>query len=188
MRRFAQAVQGSAPRSSPLASAFGDIKIMLPLVTTVDGSRAKALVEVQRCERRRGRSLQQGHRGRNRRRDCILIANKAGSWCDFFSINQRRYWCGYTMCADRGNDRILQYQPPSSSSSARVTRKKIMVVMCGATAADPLLIPVLLSFGLDGFSVSCTICPAHPQKTIAAWTKELGERALLSRHGERYRS
>ena len=45
-----------------------------------------------------------------------------------------------------------------------------MVGMCGEAAADPLLIPVLLSFGLDEFSVSAPSV-LRTRKTIASWTK-----------------
>lgn len=45
-----------------------------------------------------------------------------------------------------------------------------MVGMCGEAAADPLLIPVLLSFGLDEFSVSAPSV-LRTRKTIAAWTQ-----------------
>ena len=46
-----------------------------------------------------------------------------------------------------------------------------MVGMCGEAAADPLLTPLLLSFGLDEFSVSATSILAT-RKTISLWTME----------------
>ena len=46
----------------------------------------------------------------------------------------------------------------------------IMVGMCGEAAADPLLIPLLISFGLGEFSVSATSV-LRTRGTIAKWSK-----------------
>ena len=45
-------------------------------------------------------------------------------------------------------------------------KEGIMVGMCGEAAADPKLIPLLLAFGLDEFSVSATSV-LKTRKTIA---------------------
>ena len=56
-----------------------------------------------------------------------------------------------------------------------------MVGMCGEAAADPLLIPLLLAFGLDEFSVSATSV-LKTRKIISQWTideaKKVAEKAL----------
>jgi phosphotransferase system enzyme I (PtsI) len=53
--------------------------------------------------------------------------------------------------------------------------------MCGAAAADPLMVPVLLSFGLQEFSVSAPSI-LRTRKIISQWTKaeadELTEKVL----------
>lgn len=46
-----------------------------------------------------------------------------------------------------------------------------MVGMCGEVAADPLMVPVLLSFGLNEFSVSAGSV-LRTRKIISEWTKE----------------
>ena len=164
------------------ASAFGDVKIMLPLVTTLDEVRqAKALVE--ECKK------ELDERGVAYNKDievgtmietpaASLIADDLAEECDFFSIGTNDL-IGYTMCADRGNDRVSYlytvYQPAVLRSLKRIIEsgreKGIMVGMCGEAAADPLLIPVLLSFGLNEFSVSA---PSHlrTRKIISEWTEE----------------
>ena len=43
--------------------------------------------------------------------------------------------------------------------------------MCGEAAADPLLIPILLAFGLDEFSVSATSV-LKTRKIISLWSKK----------------
>ena len=163
------------------ASAFGDIKIMLPLVTTVDEVRqAKALVEECKDELDAkgvayNKDIEVGTMIETP--SASLIADKLARECDFFSIGTNDL-IGYTMCADRGNDRVAYlyevYQPSVLRSLKYLigegNKKKIMVGMCGEAAADPLLIPVLLSFGLDEFSVSAPSV-LRTRKTIAAWTK-----------------
>ncbi|MDD3486028.1 MAG: phosphoenolpyruvate--protein phosphotransferase, partial [Atopobiaceae bacterium] len=47
----------------------------------------------------------------------------------------------------------------------------IMVGMCGEAAADPLLIPMLISFGLGEFSVSAPSI-LRTRKIISQWTKD----------------
>ena len=164
------------------ASAFGDVKIMLPLVTTLDEVRqAKALVEEGKKEL--------DERGVAYNKDievgtmietpaASLIADDLAEECDFFSIGTNDL-IGYTMCADRGNDRVSYlytvYQPAVLRSLKRIIEsgreKGIMVGMCGEAAADPLLIPVLLSFGLNEFSVSAPSI-LRTRKIISEWTKE----------------
>ena len=164
------------------ASAFGDIKIMLPLVTSLDEVRqAKALVE--ECKK------DLDERGVAYNKDvevgtmietpaASLIADDLAEECDFFSIGTNDL-IGYTMCADRGNDRVAYlyevYQPAVLRSLKRIieagNKAGIMVGMCGEAAADPLLIPVLLSFGLGEFSVSAPSI-LRTRRTISQWTKE----------------
>lgn len=164
------------------ASAFGDVKIMLPLVTTLDEVRqAKALVE--ECKK------ELDERGVAYNKDievgtmietpaASLIADDLAEECDFFSIGTNDL-IGYTMCADRGNDRVSYlytvYQPAVLRSLKRIIEsgreKGIMVGMCGEATADPLLIPVLLSFGLNEFSVSAPSI-LRTRKIISEWTKE----------------
>ena len=164
------------------ASAFGDVKIMLPLVTTLDEVRqAKALVE--ECKK------ELDERGVAYNKDievgtmietpaASLIADDLAEECDFFSIGTNDL-IGYTMCADRGNDRVSYlytvYQPAVLRSLKRIIEsgreKGIMVGMCGEAAADPLLIPVLLSFGLNEFSVSAPSI-LRTRKIISEWSKE----------------
>ena len=43
--------------------------------------------------------------------------------------------------------------------------------MCGEAAADPLLIPLLISFGLDEFSVN-PVLVLNTRCLISKWTKE----------------
>ena len=163
------------------ASAFGDIKIMVPLVTTVDEIRqVKELVKECMAEL--------DERGVSYNKDievgtmietpaASLIAEDLAEECDFFSIGTNDL-IGYTMCADRGNDKVGYlyevYQPAVLRSLKRIieegNKAGIMVGMCGEAAADPLLIPVLLSFGLGEFSVSAPSI-LRTRRIISEWTR-----------------
>lgn len=164
------------------ASAFGDIKIMLPLVTALDEVR-KARSLVEECKK------ELDERGISYDPDievgtmietpaASLIADNLAEVCDFFSIGTNDL-IGYTMCADRGNDRVAYlyevYQPAVLRSLKRIisegNKRGIMVGMCGEAAADPLLIPVLISFGLGEFSVSAPSI-LRTRRIISQWTKE----------------
>ena len=164
------------------ASAFGDIKIMVPLVTNIDEIRqVKELVKECMAEL--------DSRGVSYNKDievgtmietpaASLIADDLAAECDFFSIGTNDL-IGYTMCADRGNDKVAYlyevYQPAVLRSLKRIieegNKAGIMVGMCGEAAADPLLIPVLLSFGLGEFSVSAPSI-LRTRRIISEWTKE----------------
>lgn len=174
------------------ASAFGDIKIMIPLVTCVEEVRAvKELVEVCKAE-----LDQEGFKFNPDTEVGVmmetpaasLIADKLAEEADFFSIGTNDL-IGYTMCADRGNDRISNlynvYYPAVLRSIKNIiecgVKAGIMVGMCGEAAADPLLEPLLISFGLEEFSMSAPSI-LRARKTISQWSKqecdELADRAL----------
>ena len=164
------------------ASAYGDIKIMLPLVTTLDEVRqVKALVETCKKELdaegvKYNQDIEVGTMVETP--SASLISDLLAKECDFFSIGTNDL-IGYTMCADRGNDRVAYlynvYQPSVLRSLKRIieegNKAGIMVGMCGEVAADPLMVPVLLSFGLNEFSVSAGSV-LRTRKIISEWTKE----------------
>ena len=164
------------------ASAFGDVEIMVPLVTCIDEIRkVKALVE--ECKKEldaRGVKYNPNIKIGTMVETpaASLIADILAAECDFFSIGTNDL-IGYTMCADRGQDKVAYlynpYQPAVLRSLQRIiseaNKAGIMVGMCGEAAADPLFIPVLIGFGLDEFSVSApSILKAR--RIISQWTKE----------------
>ena len=174
------------------ASAFGDIWIMIPLVTCVEEVRSvKALVE--ECKREltaEGVAFNQDIKVgiMVETPAASLLADKLAQEADFFSIGTNDL-IGYTMCADRGNDRISNlysvYYPAVLRSLKNIIesgeKAGIMVGMCGEAAADPLLTPLLISFGLEEFSMSAPSI-LRARKTISQWTKAdadaLAEKAL----------
>ena len=147
------------------ASAFGNIKIMIPLVTCIDEYRqVKALVEEIKEELT--------DKGFAFNKDiplgimvetaaASLIADIFAKEVDFFSIGTNDL-TQYTMSVDRGNDKISYlystFNPAVLRSIKRIItcarEEGIMVGMCGEAASDPMMIPLLLAFGLNEFSMS----------------------------------
>ncbi len=163
------------------ASAFGDIRIMVPLVTCVEEIRqVKALLKELMAEL--------DAEGRKYNKDipvgvmietpaASLIADLLAKEADFFSIGTNDL-TQYTMAVDRGNAKVSYlysaYQPAVLRSIKHIIEAGknagIPVGMCGEAAADPQLIPLLISFGLDEYSVSATSVLAT-RGTIAKWSK-----------------
>lgn len=172
------------------ASAFGNIKIMIPLVTCIDEVReVKAMIENIKTELDSenityNKDIQVGVMVETPA--ASLIADLLAEEADFFSIGTNDL-TGYTMAVDRGNADVAYlysaFQPAVLRSIKKIIEdgKDIMVGMCGEAAADPLLIPLLLAFGLDEFSVSATSV-LKTRKIISQWTideaKEVAEKAL----------
>lgn len=174
------------------ASAFGDIKIMVPLVTCVDEIRSvKALVKELMAELdveniAYNKDIQVG--AMIETPAASIIADLLAKEADFFSIGTNDL-TQYTMAVDRGNAKVAylysSYNPAVLRSMKNIIEAAnaagIMVGMCGEAAADPLLIPLLISFGLGEFSVSATSVLAT-RGTIAKWSKaeadELAAKAL----------
>ncbi len=98
---------------------------------------------------------------------------------------------------DRGNAKVEKLYTAlhpavlrSISHVIQAARPGIPVGMCGEAAADPTLIPLLLHFGLDEFSVSASSVLAT-RKTISEWSGEqaaqLTEQAMALRDPRRGR-
>ncbi len=146
------------------ASVFGDIRILLPLVTTVEEVvRAKALLKECECELKKEnvsfKSVPVGVMIETP--SAALISDLLAREVDFFSIGTNDL-TGYVMAVDRGNSAVSHLynaSEPSVLKAIEMTIKNakkagIMVGMCGEAAADESLIPQLLEWGLDEFSVT----------------------------------
>ena len=174
------------------ASAFGDIRIMLPLVTCVDEIRsAKAML----CQIQKELDQENIQYNPNipvgvmiETPAASLIPDLLAKEADFFSIGTNDL-TQYTMAVDRGNGKVAYLYSAYNPAVLRAIRNVIAaakeagipVGMCGEAAADRHLIPILIAFGLDEYSVS----PASVlsvRKAISQWdtkrAKDVAEHAL----------
>ena len=163
------------------ASAFGKVKIMIPLVTCVEEVRAvkEMVAEIKKNFDEKGiaydKDIEVG---------CMietpaasLIADLLAKEADFFSIGTNDL-TQYTMSVDRGNSDVAYlystFQPSVLRSIQHIIKcgrdAGIPVGMCGEAAADPLMIPLLISFGLTEFSVN-PVLVLTARCIISKWSK-----------------
>ena len=164
------------------ASAFGKIKIMVPLVTGVDELRqVKAMIKEIMAELDNegvayNKNIEVGVMMETPA--ACMVADVLAKEAAFFSIGTNDL-TGYTMAVDRGNAKVAYlystYNPAVLRAIKRIIecgkKEGIMVGMCGEAAADSKLIPLLLAFGLDEFSVSATSV-LKTRKTISDCTMD----------------
>lgn len=146
------------------AAVYGYIKIMLPLVTCVEEVE-KAKEIINECE------LELAGEGVQFKSvplgimietpAAVLISDILAKEVEFFSIGTNDL-TGYTMAVDRGNAKVSRLYDtfnPAVLRAIEMTIKNakaegIEVGMCGEAAADANLIPKLVEWGLDEFSVT----------------------------------
>lgn len=164
------------------ASEFGKIKIMVPLVTGVDELRqVKAMIKDIMAELDKegvayNKNIEVGVMMETPA--ACMMADALAKEAAFFSIGTNDL-TGYTMAVDRGNAKVAYlystYNPAVLRAIKRIIecgkKEGIMVGMCGEAAADSKLIPLLLAFGLDEFSVSATSV-LKTRKTISDCTMD----------------
>ena len=164
------------------ASAYGDIRIMVPMITCIDEVRkvkeiiSELKAELDAKEIPYNKDIMVGIMVETPA--SVIMADAFAKECDFFSIGTNDL-TGYTMCADRGNPDVAYLYSAYNPAVIRAIERTIksgkeggaIVGMCGEAAADPLLTPLLLSFGMDEFSVSATSI-LTTRKVISQWTME----------------
>lgn len=157
------------------ASAHGNLKIMFPMIATLEEFRAaKAILEEEK------QGLQNSGVAVSDRIEvgimieipaAAMMADVFAREVDFFSIGTNDL-IQYTMAADRMNERVAYLYQPYHPAVLRLLRNVIeaghsqgkWVGMCGEMAGDPIAVPILLGLGLDEFSMSASsILPARKQ-------------------------
>lgn len=162
------------------ASAFGDIRIMIPLVTCVEEVRAvkKLVAEIASELDRNGveynKNIKVGVMMETPA--AAVIADLLAKEADFFSIGTNDL-TGYTMAADRGNANVAYLYSAYNPAVLRNIKNIIYcgraagieVGMCGEAASDPLLIPLLVAFGLEEYSVN-PVSVLSTRNEISKWS------------------
>ncbi len=149
------------------ASSAGNLKIMFPMIATIDEFRqAKAVLDEEK-QKLIGEgvivsdSIEVGIMVEIP--STAVLADLFAKEVDFFSIGTNDL-IQYTMAADRMNERVSYLYQPYSPSILRLVKNVIDAAhkegkwtgMCGEMAGDETAIPVLLGLGLDEFSMSAT--------------------------------
>ena len=149
------------------ASAYGKLGIMFPMIGTLDELRkAKAILNEEKDKLVKkgvkiGDDLQVGMMIEVPA--AAVLADQFAKEVDFFSIGTNDL-IQYTMAADRGNDNVSYLYQPYNPSVLRLIKHTIdgahengiWCGMCGEAAGDNIMFPILLSMGLDEYSMSAT--------------------------------
>jgi phosphoenolpyruvate-protein phosphotransferase (PTS system enzyme I) len=149
------------------ASNYGNLKIMFPMIATLDEFRAAKSI----LEEEKQKLIAEGQKVSDDIELGIMVeipstailADQFAKEVDFFSIGTNDL-IQYTMAADRMNQRVSYLYQPYSPSILRLVKMVIDAAhaegkwtgMCGEMAGDETAIPVLLGLGLDEFSMSAT--------------------------------
>ncbi|MGH4121544.1 MAG: phosphoenolpyruvate--protein phosphotransferase [Clostridium sp.] len=147
------------------ASAYGNIKIMFPMISSIEELRAaKAILEEVKND------LHKENIAFNEKLEvgimveipaAAIISDLFAKEVDFFSIGTNDL-IQYTTAVDRMNEKISHLYNPFHPALLRLVKMVIdnahnenkWVGMCGEVAGDPKLIPILIGMGLDEFSMS----------------------------------
>jgi phosphoenolpyruvate-protein phosphotransferase (PTS system enzyme I) len=174
------------------ASVYGNLKIMFPMIATLDEFRAAKAILTEEKEKLAAEGIAVSEKIELgimvEIPSTAILADQFAKEVDFFSIGTNDL-IQYTMAADRMNERVSYLYQPYNPAILRLVKMVIDAAhregkwagMCGEMAGDEQAIPLLLGLGLDEFSMSATsILKARSQ--ILRLTKqemtELAEKAL----------
>ena len=147
------------------AAAYGNVKIMFPMISSVDET-VEAIAHLDQA----AASLKKDKLEYNRDIDVgimievpstVLIADLLADMVDFFSIGTNDL-VQYSLAIDRGNRKVAHLFQTLHPAIIRmiqqviqVSREKgVEVVMCGEMAGAPINMPILLGLGLRNLSMN----------------------------------
>lgn len=147
------------------ASAYGNLAIMLPMISSIQELReAKKVIEEVK-EELRAKQIEF-------KEDieigimieipsAAIMAEEFAKECDFFSIGTNDL-IQYTLAVERGNEKVANLYTHFHPAIIRLIKyvidsahkNNILCGMCGEAAGDQLFIPLLVGLGLDEFSMN----------------------------------
>lgn len=168
------------------ASAYGNIRIMIPMITSVTEVQAvKKIIngicrDLDKKDIKYDKDIKIGVMVETPA--AAIMADVLAHEVDFFSIGTNDL-TQYTLAVDRGNENVAYLYSALNPAVIRSIKHIIECAhnagieagMCGEAAADERMIPLLLNFGLDEFSVTVSRV-LETRKEIASWSsKEVKE-------------
>lgn len=168
------------------ASAYGNIRIMIPMITSVTEVQAvKKIIngicrDLDKKDIKYDKDIKIGVMIETPA--AAIMADVLAHEVDFFSIGTNDL-TQYILAVDRGNENVAYLYSALNPAVIRSIKHIIECAhnagieagMCGEAAADERMIPLLLNFGLDEFSVTVSRV-LETRKEIASWSsKEVKE-------------
>ena len=147
------------------ASAYGNLAIMIPMISSIEELReSKKVIQEVKDELRTkqipfNENIEIGIMIEIP--SAALMAEELAKECDFFSIGTNDL-IQYTVAVERGNEKVsslyTHFHPAVirliKSTIDGVHKNNILCGMCGEAAGDPMFIPLLIGLGLDEFSMN----------------------------------
>ncbi|MCH4056674.1 MAG: phosphoenolpyruvate--protein phosphotransferase [Lactobacillaceae bacterium] len=148
------------------ASAFGHLRIMFPMIATLQEFRQAKAILLEEEEKLVAAGVKVGKFEVGIMIEipaAAVLADQFAKEVDFFSIGTNDL-IQYSMAADRGNEHVSYLYQPYNPSILRLVKHVIESAhkegkwagMCGEAAGDPIMVPLLVGLGLDEFSMSAT--------------------------------
>lgn len=148
------------------ASAFGNLSIMFPMITTINElKKAKSILDQERIklirEKVRVKPIRIGIMVEVPA--AAILADQFANEVDFMSIGTNDL-IQYIMAADRGNRMVSYLYQPYNPAVLRLVKhiidachdNNLPAYMCGEMAGDQMAIPILVGMGLNEFSMSAS--------------------------------
>jgi phosphotransferase system enzyme I (PtsP) len=152
------------------ASAAGNIRLMLPMVTSIDELRsakvliAEVLDDLERAGIPYDENVPLGLMIEVP--SAAITADVLARECDFFSIGTNDL-TQYTLAVDRGNEHVAHIYDPLhpavlsliDASIRAASRANIPISVCGEMASNPLAVPLLVGLGIRELSSAPSAVP-----------------------------
>ena len=147
------------------ASAFGNMAIMIPMISSLEELRKTKEIINEVKEELRKKKIKFDENIKIgimiEIPAAALIADELAKECDFFSIGTNDL-IQYTVAVERGNKKIANLYTHFHPAVIRLIKKAIegahknhiLCGMCGEAAGDVTFIPLLIGLGLDEFSMN----------------------------------
>lgn len=170
------------------ASKYGNVKVMFPMIATLDEYRlAKAVLEEERAKLGT-ESIQTGIMVEIP--STAVMADQFAREVDFFSVGTNDL-TQYTLAMDRGHPKLASscdgLNPAVLNligrAAAAANRYGKWTGVCGGIASDPSAVPLLIGLGVKELSVSIPTIPsikAQVRELSAADCQRLAEQALAA--------
>lgn len=180
------------------ASNFGNLKIMFPMIATLEEFReAKQLLLEEKEKLQQEGTLVSDHIEVGIMVEIpstAVLADQFAKEVDFFSVGTNDL-IQYTMAADRMNESVAYLYQPYNPAILRLVKMVIDAAhangkwagMCGEMAGDSIAIPLLIGLGLDEFSMSApSMLKARNQinQLTQMEMKQLADKALSMQTSE----
>ena len=174
------------------ASAHGDVRIMVPMVASVQELRevrkllGRAMQEVDAAGHKRARHIPLGIMIEVP--SAVIMADVLAREAEFFSLGTNDL-IQYTLAIDRGNRSLAFLASPFHPAILRMIRQvvraaavhSVPVALCGAMASDPLAAVLLVGLGLRELSMEAAAIPEIKEalrRITTADTERAAEAAL----------